>query len=46
MAIKVRRGSGNVFADLGFDAETATHLQLRSELMVELRKLLTARGAT
>ena len=46
MAIKVVRGSGNVFADLGFDPAEATNLQLRSDLMLQLRKRLTARGAT
>ena len=46
MAMKVVRGSGNVFADLGFDPAAATNLQLRSDLMIQLRKRLTARGAT
>ena len=38
----VRRGSGNVFADLGFDSAEGANLQLRSSLMIELRKRLTA----
>ncbi|MFN2400671.1 MAG: helix-turn-helix domain-containing protein [Gemmatimonadaceae bacterium] len=42
MAIKVERGSGNVFRDLGFSAEEAANLQLRSELMIQLRKRLAA----
>ena len=46
MAMKVVRGSGNVFADLGFEPAEATNLQLRSDLMIQLRKRLTARGAT
>lgn len=29
----ITKGSGNVFADLGFDLEEAQHLVLRSELM-------------
>lgn len=46
MASKRVRGSGNVFRDLGFTAAEAANLQLRSDLMVELRKLLAARGVT
>ena len=46
MSIKLRRGSGNVFKDLGFDAEEAVNLQLRSDLMIALRKRLTAAGTT
>lgn len=45
MAIKMTRGTGNVFADLGFPAAEAANLQLRSTLMIQLRKRLTARGA-
>ena len=46
MASKLRRGSGNVFRDLGFSAEEAANLQLRSDLMIVLRKRLTADGTT
>ena len=46
MASKMVRGSGNVFRDLGFSGAEAANLQLRSDLMIELRKLLAARGAT
>lgn len=46
MSTKVHRGSGNVFSDLGFETEEATNLQLRSTLMIQLRKRLTALGAT
>lgn len=46
MATKLRRGSGNVFKDLGFDVEEAANLQLRSDLMIELRKRFTAAGTT
>lgn len=42
MAVKVERGSGNVFADLGFPAEEAANLQLRSELMIQLLKRIDA----
>ncbi|MCU0650540.1 MAG: helix-turn-helix domain-containing protein [Gemmatimonadaceae bacterium] len=46
MAIRITRGSGNVFADLGFAADDAANLQLRSNLMIELRKRLTALSVT
>lgn len=44
--MKIRRGTGNIFRDLGFDVDEAAHLQLRSDLMIQLRKRLTALGAT
>ena len=43
---KVTRSSGNVFRDLGFAEEEAEHLRLRSLLMIEVRKLIEARGLT
>jgi predicted XRE-type DNA-binding protein len=43
---KLTRSSGNVFRDLGFAEEEAEHLRLRSLLMIELRKLIAARGLT
>lgn len=46
MAIKVQRGSGNVFADLGFAPEEAVNLQVRSDLMVQLRKRLETLDVT
>ena len=46
MAKKVQRSSGNVFRDLGFDAEEAENLRIRSELMIQLRKLIERRGLT
>ena len=44
--IKIRRSSGNVFRDLGFSAEEAEHLKIRSDLMIRLTKLIEARGLT
>jgi predicted XRE-type DNA-binding protein len=38
--------SGNVFADLGFDAEEAQNLKVRADLMIELTKLIESRGLT
>ncbi len=46
MTTKIRRSSGNVFRDLGFDREEAEHLKLRSALMIEIRKVIEARGLT
>lgn len=46
MSTKMRRGSDNVFADLGFDPEEAEHLRVRSDLMIELTKLIQAKGMT
>ncbi len=46
MNIKLIRSSGNVFNDLGFPAEEAEHLRIRSTLMIHLRKLIESRGLT
>ena len=42
--LKRTRGSGNVFADLGFSPEEADNLLLRAQLMTQIREV--ARGAT
>lgn len=42
--IKMTRGSGNVFADIGFDREQAGNLLLRAQLMSRIRQ--AARGLT
>ena len=44
MTSKIRRSSGNVFRDLGFSAEEAANLKIRSDLMIRLSKLIEARG--
>ena len=46
MAIRMQRGSGNVFADLGFPPEEAAHLLIRSDLMGKLRVLIAERELT
>lgn len=46
MTIKIRRSSGNVFRDLGFSAEEATNLKIRSDLMIRLSKLIETSGLT
>ena len=40
MMVKVIESSGNVFEDLGFDASEAENLRLRSQLMIELERLI------
>jgi predicted XRE-type DNA-binding protein len=46
--MKVTRSSGNVFRDLGFSPDEAEYeaeyLKVRAELMVNLQKVITARG--
>ncbi len=44
--MKIRRSTGNVFRDLGFSAEEATNLKMRTDLMIRLSKLIEARGLT
>lgn len=46
MSQRTRKSSGNVFGDLGFGYEEAENLKVRSDLMVELSKLIEARGLT
>jgi predicted XRE-type DNA-binding protein len=43
-AVNVTRSSGNVFRDIGFPAEPAEHLLVRSDLLIQLQKAITARG--
>jgi len=46
MTTKIRRSTGNVFRDLGFDAAESENLRLRSDLVIVLSKLITARRLT
>ncbi|TMH42891.1 MAG: XRE family transcriptional regulator [Betaproteobacteria bacterium] len=48
MAEKLRyvRGSGNIFADLGFDKAEAENLKLRSDLMIRIVEFYQKRGMT
>jgi predicted XRE-type DNA-binding protein len=46
MSTKVHRSSGNVFRDVGFEGEEAENLRLRSELMIQIRKLIEKRDLT
>ena len=38
------RSTGNVFRDLGFAREEAEHLLVRTDLMIQLQKVVAARG--
>ena len=42
--VKLTRSSGDVFRDLGFSPDGAEYLKVRSDLMVKLQKMITARG--
>ena len=43
---KIRRSTGNVFRDLGFPAEEAENLRIRSELMARLARVIEERELT
>ena len=43
MKLRMTRSTGNVFRDLGFSPEDAEHLKVRSDLMINLRKAISAR---
>ncbi len=42
--VRLTRSSGNVFVDLGFPPQEAEHLLIRSDLMVQLQKVISSRG--
>jgi predicted XRE-type DNA-binding protein len=44
--VKITRGSGNVFLDLGFDKAEAENLKLRSELMMRIEDFYRQSGMT
>ena len=44
MKIRVTPSTGNVFRDLGFGREEAEHLLIRSDLLIEVQKLVASRG--
>jgi len=44
--MRVKKSSGNVFKDLGFERGEAENLRLRSKLMRELEKLIRDSGLT
>ena len=46
MAIRITRGSGNVFEDVGFPPEEAAHLLIRADLITRITDLIKQRGLT
>ena len=46
MAIRIQRGSGNVFEDVGFPRAEAAHLLIRTDLMLQIARVLKARKLT
>ena len=46
MATRTRRSSDNVFRHVGFGAAEAENLRLRSDLMIELGKMIRSRRLT
>jgi predicted XRE-type DNA-binding protein len=46
MKERVTKSSGNVFLDLGFPPEEAAILQMRAEIMADLRKIITTKKLT
>jgi predicted XRE-type DNA-binding protein len=46
MKNQITPSSGNVFLDLGFNAEQAAHIKVRSSLMFTIRKLIQDQGLT
>ncbi len=46
MTTKIQRSTGNVFRDVGFPPEAAENLRIRSELMIQVRRILESRKLT
>ncbi len=46
MTVRIRRGSGNVFEDVGFPKAEAAHLLIRTDLMLRIERVLKERGLT
>lgn len=44
MKLKIISSTGNVFRDVGFRREEAEHLLVRADLMIQIQKLIVARG--
>ena len=44
--LKITRGSGNVFRDIGFGKDEAENLKLRSELMMRIEEFYEKSGMT
>lgn len=46
MAVRIQRSSGNVFEDVGFPRAEAAHLLIRTDLMLQIARVLKARKLT
>jgi predicted XRE-type DNA-binding protein len=46
MTIRITKGSGNLFRDLGFSPAEAEHLRVRAELTLALERLIARRRLT
>ena len=46
MKEKMTKSSGNVFVDLGYSPDEAAILQMRADLMADLRKFIAAKKLT
>lgn len=46
MTTRIHGSTGNVFRDVGFRPEQAENLRIRSELMIQVRKILEGRKLT
>ena len=44
--LRVTPSTGNVFRDLGYSAEDSAHLLVRSDLMIQVQKLIASRRLT
>lgn len=44
--LKMERGSGNVFRDIGFSEQEAQNLALRSDLMIRIEEFVKRSGLT
>jgi predicted XRE-type DNA-binding protein len=45
-SVSMTRSSDNVFRDVGFPREQAEHLQIRADLMIQIRKVVASHGLT
>lgn len=43
MKLKITPSTGNVFRDLGFPRDEAEHLLVRTDLMIQVQKLIASR---
>jgi predicted XRE-type DNA-binding protein len=43
MSEEIRKSSGNVFLDMGYSSDEAAILQMRADLMAQLRKVIKAK---